>query len=507
MIYYLLSTVFAVVFVTIDAQHDCSKFRCPKSNEKTNGVNNNYLQMSKKELSGITFNFNVNLLGNGEYICVDLIQCTTVNANQGGKSTLYTRFTSTNPKHWIADLAIAFYGTDQVFGGCQEQRIDPRCHCGNTLLGTYGDQYKKPNNGGGAVVQVNASFNPVLNSGFTAICLVNTCGSGTCPDSNNFQGTFVISNLQCEATLAPQILPLNFPVAVPTPPTERPTTTSPSTSAPSQYPSQSPSIVPSNKPTIAPSQSPSQSPSIVPSNKPTIAPSKSPSQSPSIVPSIVPSNDPSIAPSQSPSPSPSIVPSNKPTIDPSKSPSQSPSNDPTIAPSKSPSQSPSIVPSNDPTIAPSKSPSQSPSIVSSNDPTIAPSKSPSQSPSIVPSNDPTIAPSESPSILPSFLPTAITFPNCPSNGHLTCQWKFCCSCDWSSQPGSDFEQGSLMTSSAVDSESVPEFDYFYYVVFASVASGSLLTLLIQASLYCCTRKAYAVTAADRSEYLPIIDRE
>jgi hypothetical protein len=93
------------------------------------------------------------------------------------------------------------------------------------------------------------------------------------------------------------------------------------------------------------------------------------------------------------------------------------------------------------------------------------------------------------------------------NGVMTCQWKFCCSCDWSSQPDSSFQQDSLMTSSAVDSQRVPEFDYFYSVVFASVSLGSLLTVLIQASLHCCTRKAYAVAIANRSEYLPIFDRE
>jgi len=87
------------------------------------------------------------------------------------------------------------------------------------------------------------------------------------------------------------------------------------------------------------------------------------------------------------------------------------------------------------------------------------------------------------------------------DGAFTCYWKL-----YSSQPDS-VQQDSLMTMSAVDPETVPEFDYFYYVVLTSVALGSLLTLLIQASLYCCTRKAYAVATADRSEYLPIIGRE
>ena len=125
-------------------------------------------------------------------------------------------------------------------------------------------------------------------------------------------------------------------------------------------------------------------------------------------------------------------------------------------------------------------------------------KAPTYSPS-------TVAPTTS---SPSTVAPTTSSPSTPSttvpskDGFFTCHWKF-----YSSQPGSVFQQDSLMTSSAVDSETVPEFDYFYYVVFAGLALGSLLTLLIQASLYCCTRKAYALATADRSEYLPIIGRE
>jgi hypothetical protein len=127
-------------------------------------------------------------------------------------------------------------------------------------------------------------------------------------------------------------------------------------------------------------------------------------------------------------------------------------------------------------------------------------KAPTYSPS-------TVAPTtSSPStVVPTTSSPSKTTPSTsvPSkDGFFTCHWKF-----YSSQPGSVFQQDSLMTSSAVNSETVPEFDYFYYVVFAGLALGSLLTLLIQASLYCCTRKAYAVATADRSEYLPIIGRE
>jgi len=123
-------------------------------------------------------------------------------------------------------------------------------------------------------------------------------------------------------------------------------------------------------------------------------------------------------------------------------------------------------------------------------------KAPTYSPSTVApttSSPSTVAPTTS---SPSKTTPSTTVPS--RDGAFTCHWKF-----YSSQPGSGFQQDSLMTSS----ETVPEFDYFYHVLFAGLALGSLLTLLIQASLYCCTRKAYAVAIADRSEYFPIIGRE
>jgi len=154
-----------------------------------------------------------------------------------------------------------------------------------------------------------------------------------------------------------------------------------------------------------------------------------------------------------------------------------------------PSSNPSAVPSSRPTTAPSS--------------TVAPTTARPSTVAPTTSSPSTVAPTTS---SPSTVVPTTASPPTPSttvpskDGFFTCHWKF-----YSSQPGSVFQQDSLMTSSAVDSETVPEFDYFYYVVFASVALGSLLTLLIQASLHCCTRKAYAV--ADRSEYLPIIGRE
>jgi len=124
-------------------------------------------------------------------------------------------------------------------------------------------------------------------------------------------------------------------------------------------------------------------------------------------------------------------------------------------------------------------------------------KAPTYSPSIM---APTTAPmTSSPSTMAPIISSPSKTVPSTKDGAFTCHWKF-----YSSQPGSVFQQDSLMTSSAVDSETVPEFDYFYYVVFAGLALGSLLTLLIQASLYCCNRKAYAVAT---SEYLPIIGRE
>jgi hypothetical protein len=153
---------------------------------------------------------------------------------------------------------------------------------------------------------------------------------------------------------------------------------------------------------------------------------------------------------------------------------------------KAPTYSPS-------TVAPTTSSPTTVAPTTSSPTTVAPTTSSPTTVAPTTSSPSTVAPTTS---SPSKTTPSTTVPS--RDGAFTCHWKF-----YSSQPGSGFQQDSLMTSS----ETVPEFDYFYHVLFAGLALGSLLTLLIQASLYCCTRKAYAVAIADRSEYFPIIGRE
>jgi len=148
----------------------------------------------------------------------------------GAASSLYISYQSTNTGHWTADLAIAFYGTRQSFGGC----------CGtsgscaaSTVIGAFPTQYDKYVNYN---VQVNAVFSPALASGFTAICIANTCGHGGCSDTNRFFGTFVISNLHCTAAPVTPGHPVNVPIQAPTSPTVHPTTAPSSGPATSMLP-------------------------------------------------------------------------------------------------------------------------------------------------------------------------------------------------------------------------------------------------------------------------------
>jgi hypothetical protein len=177
--------------------------------EKAKQAGFKYIKLHSQSASGVAFKFDVNLLGTGQFTCLDLGVCT---ANNDGNSSLYINYRSTNRGHWTTDLAIAFYGTGQTFGGCQ--CVGTNCHCGDTLIGAFPSQYNEFVTGN---VQVNSSFSPALASGFTAICVVNTCSGGYCEtnDYNRFYGSFSISHVNC--TAAPVIMgyPSNQPTSQP----------------------------------------------------------------------------------------------------------------------------------------------------------------------------------------------------------------------------------------------------------------------------------------------------
>lgn len=81
-----------------------------------------------------------------------------------------------------------------------------RCKNSNRLLPKSVQYYINYN------IQVNSGFSPALASGFTAICIANTCGGGTCEDPNRFFGTFVVSNLNCTATPLSTCHPIIVPI-------------------------------------------------------------------------------------------------------------------------------------------------------------------------------------------------------------------------------------------------------------------------------------------------------
>jgi hypothetical protein len=214
--------------------------------EVTNPSRSNYLELVSQAGSA-TFNFNTSLTGNAGNICLDLGVCT---ANVDGSATsLYISYRSTNSRRWSSDLSIAFYGTGQSFGGC----------CGtagtcaaSTQIGSFPDEYNHFVNYN---IQINSGFSPALAFGFTAICIANTCASGTCTDTNRFYGTFVLSNLNCSAPPATTGHPIIVPIEAPTSPTVNPTM------KPTYKPSAEPSVKPSSEPT-----SPPTGPSTAPSN-------------------------------------------------------------------------------------------------------------------------------------------------------------------------------------------------------------------------------------------------
>jgi hypothetical protein len=188
----------------------------------------NYLQLVSQAGSA-TFNFNASLPGNAGNICLDLGECA---ANVNNASSLYISYRTTNPEKWSSDLAIAFYGTGQSFGGCCETAGS--C-AASTQIGSFPEVYNAYVN---YKIQINSGFSPALASGFTAICIVNTCASGTCTVPNRFFGTFVLSNLNCSAAPVTSGHPIIVPIQAPTSPTVQPTGTCPST-----YPS-NPTYIP-----------------------------------------------------------------------------------------------------------------------------------------------------------------------------------------------------------------------------------------------------------------------
>ena len=160
-------------------------------------------------------------------ICLDLGECT---ANVNNASSLYISYRTTNPEKWSSDLAIAFYGTCLSFGGCCG--TEGSC-AASTQIGSFPEVYNAYVNYN---IQINSGFSPALASGFTAICIANTCASGTCTVPNRFFGTFVFSNLNCSAAPVTTGHPIIVPIQAPTSPTVKPTGPS---SCPSTYPSNS----------------------------------------------------------------------------------------------------------------------------------------------------------------------------------------------------------------------------------------------------------------------------
>jgi len=187
----------------------------------------NYLQLVSQAGSA-TFNFNASLPGAAGNICLDLGEC-SANAN-GNASSLYISYRTTNPEKWSSDLAIAFYGTCLSFDGCCG--TEGSC-AANTQIGSFPEEYNTYVNYN---IQIDSGFSPALASGFTAICIANTCASGTCTVPNRFFGTFVLSNLNCSAAPVTNGHPIIVPIQASTSPTVK--LTGPS-SCPSTYPSNS----------------------------------------------------------------------------------------------------------------------------------------------------------------------------------------------------------------------------------------------------------------------------
>ena len=188
--------------------HNCSQYNCSMAMEISNpsGSPSSYLQLTSTTNTTMTFNFNITLSGSGGYICLDLGSCST---NIGSSSNLITNIQSYNSNHSSSDLAIGFYGTGQSFGSYMP------CSCGSTLIGTWASAYNQYST---TSIQATQAFNPTLSSGFSAICLINACGAGTCTDSNLFVGSLSISNTICAypsnaPTTSPNLYPTNTPTS------------------------------------------------------------------------------------------------------------------------------------------------------------------------------------------------------------------------------------------------------------------------------------------------------
>jgi len=237
----------AIVGVIVGTSHNCVQYsRSTMAHEMPNPSGSSFLEASVRP-EGYTFNFNVTLDGTAGYTCLDLGPCT---ANVGGTaSSLYISYQETG-NFWASDLAIVFYGTGQSFGGC----CGTAGSCSNTQIGSFPSQY---NAWVKTRIQVNVAFSPALQSGFTAVCAINTCGSGTCQNvKNTFFGTFVLSNIQCGAPPTTTGHPIFSPITAPTAPSVAPST------ALTPGPSVTPSTARTSGPSVAPSTARTPGPSV-----------------------------------------------------------------------------------------------------------------------------------------------------------------------------------------------------------------------------------------------------
>jgi hypothetical protein len=132
-----------------------------------------------------------------------------------------------------------------------------------------------------------------------------------------------------------------------------------------------------------------------------------------------------------------------------------------------------------------------------------PSTSPTSAPTVAPSYAPTFSPSTAPpTISPTTLSTAlvpaIQLPTCPIG------WTLHCSCQWTDKRDHAYQGSSPV---AVDSLSWDAIYNRITVEGAVVGSllGSVVTLMVVAALYACTRSVKDFT--QRFEYAPIVDRE
>jgi len=140
------------------------------------------------------------------------------------------------------------------------------------------------------------------------------------------------------------------------------------------------------------------------------------------------------------------------------------------------------------TSAPSSSPSAAPSTVTTFPPSSLSTPGPSASPS-------SAAPSSiSPTTLSTALVSANQLPTCPIG------WTLHCSCQWTDKPDHAYQYSSPVVADSLTWDAI----YNEFSV-GSVVLGSVVTLMVVAVLFACTRSVKDLT--QRFEYAPIVDRE